>query len=64
MREKGEILSDSLDALAKIPGDGQVMVEHEHLFLEVWLDIRDILSADKEAGRQIAKLMLKAKGGD
>ena len=43
MRTKDEIQLDSTVIMSKIPGSGKAMVEHEHLFLEVWIDIRDIL---------------------
>ena len=44
MRTKATILDRSEKVLLKIPGEGHLMVEHEHLFLEVWIDIRDRLT--------------------
>jgi len=43
MRSKDEIMLESTVIMNKIPADGKEMVMHEHLFLEAWLDIRDIL---------------------
>lgn len=44
MRTKSHILDRSEKVLLKLPKEGQLMVEHEHLFLEVWIDIRDRLT--------------------
>ena len=63
MRTKDEIQLESVVIMSKVPGTGKAMVEHEHLFLEVWIDIRDILAADKKTAQEISKLMSKRKRG-
>lgn len=44
MRTKRHILDRSEKVLLQLPKEGQLMIEHEHLFLEVWIDIRDRLT--------------------
>lgn len=43
MRTKDEILTGSHKAISKAPKEGQEMLEHEHLMLEIFIDIRDTL---------------------
>ena len=43
MRTKDEILTASRKAISKAPKEGQEMLEHEYLMLEVFIDIRDSL---------------------
>jgi len=45
MREKEEILTQIWRNLKKAPKDARAMLEHEYCFIEVILDIRDILAA-------------------
>ena len=43
MRTKDELLTESRRAISKAPKEGQEMLAHEFLMLEVFIDIRDIL---------------------
>lgn len=43
MRKKEEILTQIWRNLKKAPKDARPMLEHEYCFIEVILDIRDIL---------------------
>lgn len=64
MRSKDDIMLESLVIMNKVPGDGKAMVMHEHLFLEAWLDIRDILENRlKSLDNTILKYVIPKEGG-
>ena len=53
MRTKDELLTESRRAISKAPKEGQEMLAHEFLMLEVFIDIRDCLEMRfLEIGRQ------------
>lgn len=46
MRTKQEILEQSQRTMLNFPKEGSLMAEHQHLFLEVFIDIRDAIITD------------------
>ncbi len=48
MRTKDQIMIHMSKIMERLPKEGRIMVDHEHLFLEVWIDIRDILNSKSD----------------
>ena len=55
MRTKDELLTESSRAISKAPKEGQEMLAHEFLMLEVFIDIRDILVTDVKLKHDLVK---------
>ena len=55
MRTKDELLTESRRAISKAPKEGQEMLAHEFLMLEVFIDIRDILVTDVKLKHDLVK---------
>lgn len=62
MRDKQDILNDVHTNILKAPLEGQPMLLHELYFIEVVIDIRDILAADMKTALAISKAMSKKEG--
>lgn len=63
MRTKSHILDRSEKILLKLPEERQLMLEHELLFLEVQIDVRDQLTFIKCALQALNKHLANLKGG-
>lgn len=44
MRRKDEIINESMGILNRLPVTSEAMGKHDHIFVEVFIDIRDILN--------------------
>lgn len=63
MRPKQTILNDIQKNILKAPPEGQAMLCAEYCYIEVLLDIRDLMAADMKTALAISKVISKRKGG-